>query len=243
MKGVSRETFDVDKQIQQLAEGCSAFGITLGGERKRKFCDYLEELLEWNRRVNLVSRQDTENIALHHFLDSLSFLPNIEIPQEARMIDVGTGAGFPGIPLKICCPDLRLTLVESTRKKVLFLKHIIDTLRLSGVSVLHERAEALHQDSKYRDNFDIVVARAVSPLRSLTLLCLPFLKPGGKFVAYKGGDVRGELREARLELSKISGRFEREIDVFLPLSNRKRQLIVFTKAHKERNGDAILSKL
>ena len=242
MTGVSRETCGVENQIHQLTKGCSALGIPLSRESKRKFSQYLEELLLWNRRINLVSRRNTDNIALHHFLDSLSLLPNIDIPSGARIIDVGTGSGFPGIPLKICRPDLRLTLVESTRKKVLFLKHIIESLQFSEVSVLHKRAEALNSEPEYLNNFDMAIARAVSPLPSLTSLCLPFLRPGGKFVAYKGGDIEEELRNAMLKLPSVSGRFERKIEVLVPLSNKKRQLLVFAR-NKRGDRDAVLPKM
>ena len=241
MKDVSRETCREEKQVQHLTKGCSELGIPLSAEIKGKICNYLQELIIWNRRINLISRQDTDNIALHHFLDSLSLLPHVEIPMGAKMIDVGTGAGFPGVPLKICRSDLRLTLVESVRKKVLFLKHLVEHLSLSEVSVLHERAEALHGKSKHQNHYDVAVARAVSPLKSLILLCLPFLKPGGIFVAYKGGDVREELREAASEAPYVGGRLEREIEIVLPISKKKRQLIVFKKVLTKGSEHALLS--
>lgn len=229
MRNVSRVTYRIENQIEKLAGGGKILGITLDGEKKRKFSDYLVELLMWNRRMNLISRQDTDNIALHHFLESLTLLPNVEIPNEAKMVDIGTGAGFPGIPLKICRTDLKLTLIESTRKKVLFLKHLVDHLQLSEVSVLHERAEVLHEKQEHGNNYDIAVARAVSPLRSLVLLCLPFLKPGGMFVAFKGGDTKDEMREALPQLAHVSARFEREIEIIVPLSYKRRKLFIFQR--------------
>ena len=229
MRGVSRGTSCVDEQIQQLVKGCSALGIELNGEKRGQFSLFLETLFAWNRKINLISRKDTEHVAFYHFLDSLSILPHVEIPIGAEMIDVGTGAGFPGIPLKILRSDLRLTLVESTRKKGLFLKHVISRLNVSEVEVLQARAETLHRESKYQNRYDVAVARAVSPLKSLILLCLPFLKNGGLFVAYKGANVRDELQKALPELSIVSGRFARRIEIVLPVANKKRQILVFNK--------------
>jgi 16S rRNA (guanine527-N7)-methyltransferase len=229
MSSVPRETLHLEKQIDQLVEGCKNFGLQLNEIEVQNFTKYLELILRWNQRMNLISRRDTENIALFHFLDSLSILAYTNIPTGAKMIDVGSGAGFPGLPLKVCRPDVRLTLVESIRKKVLFLTHVVDTLSLEDVTILKERAEILINNGSYRCAYDIVVSRAVSHLRSLVPLCLPFLKPGGMFVAFKGGSVETELQEARSEIRSYGSRIERREEILLPISQKRRQLVIMKK--------------
>ena len=229
MTDVPRETGDVDGQIRQLRRGCTALGIKLDTQQAEMFSEYVEQILTWNQRINLISRREVKHIALHHLLDSLSLLSHTEIPLGAKVIDVGTGAGFPGLPIKICRPDLKLTLVESVRKKVLFLKHVSESLKLPDVTILHERAEDLSRRPICQNTYDVVVSRAVSRLRSLVVLCLPFLRPGGKFIAYKGGTIEEELQEVLPVLPALSGKFERGVEVELPISHKKRQHIIFTK--------------
>ena len=229
MKDFSRETRNADRQIQQLVQYCTALGVTLEKQQSKQFSSYLEELLVWNKRMNLISRRDTDNVALHHFLDSLSLLPYIEIPNRASVIDIGAGAGFPGLPLKICRPDILLTLVESTRKRALFLQHMHKRLDVSNVKIVQSRAEDLNRKEEYQNQYDFALVRALSRLKDLVLMCLPFLKPGGLFVAYKGGNVEDEVREALPELPRLFGRLEKRVEILLPLSHKKRQLIVFKK--------------
>lgn len=212
-----------------MVEGCSALGIILSEEKRSRFASYLGEILVWNRRMNLVSRREVNSISLHHFLDSVSPLSHVPMPRGAELIDVGPGAGFPGLPLKICRPDLRLTLVESTRKKALFLRHISEKLGLSEVTILCQRAERLNREGPFQNRYDVAVARAVARLRFLVCLCLPFLRTGGRFVAFKGGDIEEELEEALPELPSLSGRLERSVEIVLPISSKKRKLLVFTK--------------
>jgi 16S rRNA (guanine527-N7)-methyltransferase len=230
MRNVSRETYSVERETQHLVEGCSELGITISPKEIHKFNRYTEEITKWNRRINLVSRLDVKNIALYHYLDSLSSLAYIDVPKGVKAIDIGSGAGFPGVPMKICRPDLRFTLVESIRKKALFLRHIIEELRLSEVIVFCDRAERLNQKGLYRDRYDLVVSRAVTKLGPLVSLCLPFLKPGGIFVAYKGGDVEDEIQEMLPELSALSGRLVKTVEFRLPLCLKERRLFVFSKS-------------
>lgn len=229
MNTVPRETIQVERQIEQLVKGCRTLGFELEEEEKQNFSRYLKEILSWNRRINLISRQDTDNIASLHFLDSLSLLPRIEIPPGARVLDVGSGAGFPGLPLKICRQDLHLSLVESTRKKCLFLKHVVETLSLENVTILRERAEDLNTKASFQNRYDMAVSRAVSHLQALVPLCLPFVKPGGLFVAYKGGLVEAELQEAMPRLLSLGSQLEKTEEVLLPPSKKKRQLVIIKK--------------
>ena len=229
MRNVSRETYASEGETQHLVEGCSKLGISISQTEMNKFAQYTEELTKWNRRMNLISRRNVKDIALQHHLDSLSMLAHIHVPKGIEAIDVGSGAGFPGVPLKICRPDLRFTLVESTRKKALFLQHIIERLGLSEVTVLCDRAERLNQKNVFRGRYNLVVSRAVARLWPLVNLCLPFLKPGGIFVAYKGGDVEDEIQEMVPKLSAVSGQLVKTVEFCLPLCFKERRLLVFTK--------------
>ena len=221
----------VDRQMLQLVEGCSDLGVSLDEGALDRFARYMRELLAWNRRINLLSRQDENRIALAHFLDSLSLLPNVNLPPGAEVIDIGAGAGFPGLPLKICRPDLRLTLVESIRKKALFLRHISSLLELRDVLILSDRAETLNQRKPFQKRYDLSVARAVAKLKILVALALPFLKEGGQFVAFKCGDMEGELRETLRHLSALSCRFAGSVDILLPISLKERRLFIFRRTN------------
>ena len=229
MNTVPRETRKIEGQINQLTRGCLALGFELKEEEIQNFAVYLKEILVWNRRINLVSRQDTDNIALFHFVDSLSLLPVVKVVPGTKMMDIGSGAGFPGLPLKICRQDLNLTLVESRRKRSLFLKHVVETLALKGVTIITKRAEDLNRQALFQDKYDIVVARAVTQLLPLVHLCLPFLNQGGRFVAYKGGAMEEEIQEMLPQVLTLGGRLERTEEITLPISNKKRQLIIIKK--------------
>ena len=168
---------------------------------------YLEELSEWNKKFNLTSITDPEEIRKKHFENSLSVLQAIKLTNEA-VIDVGAGAGFPGIPLKIACPEIKLTLVEATRKKTEFLQHIIRILDLKDTEVIWARAEKIAHQEKYREKFDLAVARAVAGLNTLCEFCLPFVKTGGKFIALKGQKAEAEAKAAEKAIQILGGRLK-----------------------------------
>ena len=155
---------------------------------------YLKELLEWNKKFNLTSLTDPEEIKVRHFEDSLSILKAVELSDQS-VVDIGAGAGFPGIPLKIARPNIKLTLIEATRKKVEFLKHLISVLDLKDTEAVWGRAEELTQ---YFGKFDVAVARAVAKLPTLIKYCLPYLRPGGVFIAQKGEEVEDEVAAAHI---------------------------------------------
>ena len=165
---------------------------------------YLKELLEWNKKINLTAVTGPEEIKIRHFEDSLSILQAVDLDKQ-KVVDIGPGAGFPGIPLKIACPNIKLTLVEATRKKVEFLKHIVSVLGLSDVEVVWGRAEEIQKDKAFASQFDVVLARAVAKLPELIKYCLPFLKRGGIFIAQKQDDVEAEIEASRNVLKKYSG--------------------------------------
>jgi len=166
---------------------------------------YLKELLEWNQKFNLTAITDPDEIRKRHFAESLALLPHLSpLTAHASLIDIGPGAGFPGIPIKIARPDLKLTLVEATRKKTEFLKHIVKTLNLKDVEIIWGRAEEVAKTRK--GEFDLAVARAVAELKILASYCLPFVKPGGLFVAFKGAKAQTELMAAEKTLKKLGGK-------------------------------------
>lgn len=179
---------------------------------KQAFALYINELLEWNKKFNLTRIIDPEEIRIKHFEDSLTLLQAIKLTDQT-VADVGTGAGFPGIPLKIVCPDIKLTLIEATRKKTEFLKHLVAALNLKDVEIIWGRAEELKDRQ-----FDFVVARAVAKLPKLVEWCLPLVKQGGTFIAMKGQNVKEEL----------SGQ-EKVFNVSIPGSDLKRALVMITR--------------
>jgi 16S rRNA (guanine527-N7)-methyltransferase len=187
---------------------------------------YLNELLEWNLKFNLTAITDPEEIRLKHFEDSLSLLQTIQLSDQS-VIDIGAGAGFPGVPLKIVCPGIKLTLVEATRKKVEFLNHLVSALDLKAVEVLWGRAEALVKDR--RESFDIAVSRAVARLNVLCEYCLPFVKVGGRFIAYKEVKVEAEAGEAEPAIKKLGGILKEIKKVKLPNSDIVRSLVLVEK--------------
>ncbi len=170
--------------------------LALSSNSQQKFKLYLNELLSWNKRINLISRKkDTPEDMYSQFLDSLLIFNVVEIPESAKILDLGSGAGFPAIPMKIAREDLNVTMVESIRKKVLFLKKMIELLELKGITVLQERTEEIQNKSEFKESFDFVTAKAFGKLRQTIYAAYPFLKRGGVLVAYKGSSYRAEIIE------------------------------------------------
>ena len=194
---------------------------------KEKLNLYLNELITWNEKFNLTSITDPEEIKIKHFEDSISLLQVIPLTNQS-VIDVGAGAGFPGIPLKIACPEIRLTLVEATRKKIEFLRHIVQALQLKDVEIIWGRAEEAVKDGK-RELFDIALSRAVAKLNVLCEYCLPFVKVGGVFVAYKEEAVEEEVKEAASALNALGGEIKEIKKVKIANSELFRSLVIIEK--------------
>jgi len=182
-------------------------GLSLDEEKLRQFSVYAQELKDWNTRINLTALKEDSDIIDKHFIDSLLIFLYETIKEDARVADVGTGGGFPGIPIKIYRPDISLTLIESIGKKAKFLSHVVDTLKLENVEVLNDRVEVIGHSKEYREQYDVVVARCVARLQILAEYCLPLVTIGGKFVAYKGQKSEVELGEAKNAIKKLGGRF------------------------------------
>ncbi|MBI5649175.1 MAG: 16S rRNA (guanine(527)-N(7))-methyltransferase RsmG [Chloroflexi bacterium] len=213
--------------MQTLADYARAFEIALSDSQLAAFETYSRELVAWNARVNLTAIVERDQVIIKHFLDSLSVAN--ALPRDATaLIDVGTGAGFPGIPLKILLPDLRVTLLEAVGKKVAFLDHLIATLHLRDTVAIHARAEDLARDPAHREKYAVVVARAVAELTVLLEYALPFARVGGVFIAQKGIAVEDEIRHATRALKILGGRVRAIAPVQLP-GLEPRHLIVIEK--------------
>ena len=211
-----------------------ALHITLREEQYGQFIHYYKLLTEWNAFMNLTAITDYEEVVLKHFTDSLSLVkafPEHDFlsGQEFTVMDVGTGAGFPAIPLKIAFPNLKITMLDSLNKRVKFLDEVIAQLGLKNITALHGRAEDAARKSELRENFDLCVSRAVARLSTLSEYCLPFVKKDGYFIPYKSEKTESELSEAEHALSVLGGRVVRETDFCLPGSEMYRKLVVIKK--------------
>lgn len=196
-------------------------------EQIEKFYKYMNLLIEWNEKINLTAIIKPEEIILKHFVDCLTISKYIE--KNSKLIDVGTGAGFPGIPLKIYRKDLKITLVDSLNKRLNFLREVINQLDLESVEIIHSRAEELGRDCDYREKFDIATSRAVANLSTLSEYLLPFVRVGGNCICMKGADVDEEIKTAKNAIEVLGGKIV-EKDVFnLPESNLGRSIIIIEK--------------
>src|SRR5215470_5725118 len=182
--------------LQFFYEGLHQLGLELNEQELEQFLRYREELLEWNTRINLTAITDPEEVLLKHFLDSLSLLLVYDRP-AARLLDIGAGAGFPGLPLKIARPPWHIVLLEATGKKVTFMRHVIETLQLENVVAVHGRAEELAHDAGYRASFDVVTARAVASLPTLLEYAAPFCRVGGQIILPRKGDLTEEVAQGK----------------------------------------------
>jgi 16S rRNA (guanine527-N7)-methyltransferase len=219
------------RAIDQLsATARSLLGLALTPQQRTSFAWYLEELLRWNARHNLTAIVDPTEIALKHFLDSLTLLPRLGASVAGRMVDVGTGAGFPGLPLRIVCPALRLTLVEATSKKADFCRRIAEGLRLREVAVLHARAEEVGRDPNHRQAYDVATARAVAALPVLVEYLLPLVRVGGLVLAQKGESGAAEAQQSARALELLGGRLKRIETLELPGVAERRTIVEIEKA-------------
>jgi 16S rRNA (guanine527-N7)-methyltransferase len=220
--------------MQRLIQGSRALGLRLTDEQQASFRLYYEELIAWNARFNLTAITEYDQVQIRHFLDSLSCLLADETRLAlnhpgSRIIDVGTGAGFPGLPLKLVCPRMKLTLLESTGKKVVFLRHLVDQLGLTSIETIQARAEDLGRDPLHREQYDLALARAVAELPVVLEYTLPFCRVGGWVVAQKGEAGSAEAWASGQALSLLGGELLRVVPVELSGLPEDRSLVVIKK--------------
>lgn len=211
-----------------LQSGAAEYNIQLEGKMHLDFKKYMELLKEWNQKFNLTAIEEDNEIALKHFVDSLSIVPFLP-KGKCKLVDVGTGAGFPGIPVKIIRADIDVMLVDSLDKRVTFLKEVVKELALNGINAVHSRAEDFGAKAEYREKFDISIARAVAGLPVLLEYCLPLTKVGGIFIAMKGSSMEEEVSKAGKALDILGGKIEEVKELTLPLSDIKRNVIIIRK--------------
>ena len=216
--------------MEKLAQAAQTlFNIHLTGRQAMALITYERELVDWNQKFNLTAIRDVEAIRTKHFLDSFSCVQAWKANPPTRLVDVGTGAGFPGLPLKILYPNLRLTLVESVGKKAMFCQHIVRILGIEGVDVIQARAETLGQDPKHREAYDWAVARAVANMSVLTEFLLPLVKVGGTMLAQKGESGPAEAQSAEGAMQLMGGRLKQVMQVNLPGVADDRFLVLVDK--------------
>ena len=216
--------------LSKFYSGLDELGISLSQEQVEQFLAYYEMLTEKNKVMNLTAITEFEEVIEKHFLDSLSLVKAVSLKgRKLRLLDLGTGAGFPGIPLKIAYPEIEMVLMDSLNKRVLFLQEVTEKLRLEGIVSVHGRAEEMARKKEYRENFDLCVSRAVANLASLSEYCIPFVRPGGLFVSYKSGDVEEELGQSGRAVKLLGGSVRDVVKFQLPNTEMGRSLVVIEK--------------
>ncbi len=229
--------------LELLQAGCEQIGLPLSTEQQRQFQQYYTALITWNKKFNLTGITDHKEVQTKHFLDSVVSLPilaeelaeALPLTTPLRCMDVGSGAGLPGIPLKILAPTLQWSLLDGTGKKVTFLRHVIDELGLTQIDVVQGRAEELGRNQQYRAQFDLVTARAVAPLNTLVEYLLPLTAPNGITMIYKGGGAPQEFIDARKAIQKLGGETMRMAPVQVPFLDEQRFILLIRKVRATPN--------
>ena len=218
---------NIEEFSKELTKLASKIEIELSLDEIEKLYKFMYLLLEWNEKINLTAITEPEDIILKHFVDSITIKKYIK--SENKVLDMGTGAGFPGIPLKIISSDTYFTLVDSLNKRIIFLNEVCDKLKLDKIENIHSRAEELAKNKKYREQYDVVTSRAVARLASLVEYMLPFVKVGGKCICMKGSNVDEELIEAKKAINVLGGEIEKVDKFLLPNSDIERNIVIIKK--------------
>lgn len=218
---------------KSLKEKVEKLGIELNDYQVKQFYNYMKLLIEWNKKINLTAIIDPEDIILKHFIDSLTIAKYIN--EKDKIADIGTGAGFPGIPIKILKPENEMLLVDSLNKRIKFLEMVIQEDKLKNIKVLHGRAEEIGHNKAYRGNFDVVTSRAVAKLNILLEYMLPLLKLGGKCICLKGPNIEEELEEARNAIKILGGQIDKIEQMELPYSDNRRNIIIIKAVKQSPN--------
>ncbi|GAA0702540.1 16S rRNA (guanine(527)-N(7))-methyltransferase RsmG [Paraclostridium ghonii] len=212
-----------------LKQGIEELGLKCSDETIDKFRKYREILVEWNQKMNLTGIEEEKEVYIKHFLDSVAVVKEGYIKDGMSIIDVGTGAGFPGLPLRICLENSKVTLLDSLNKRINFLSEVCSNIDIDDVELIHGRAEDFGKDENYREQYDIATARAVAGLPILMEFCAPFIKVGGYFVCLKGPNADTELEESKKAMEVLGLEFVEKIDVELPQIELKHNIVVFKK--------------
>ena len=220
--------------MNKLVNICNKINIEISDDQINCFEKYYELLIEKNKVMNLTAITDKEDVIVKHFIDSIALIPyltdkGININNKLKIIDIGTGAGFPGLPLKIMMPDVKFTLLDSLNKRVSFLNEVIDELKLTGIEALHGRAEDYASDNKYREKYDICVSRAVANLSTLSEYCIPFVKEDGFFISYKAGDSEEEINNSKNAIKILGGKINKVEEFILPGTDASRVFVFIRK--------------
>lgn len=218
--------------MEQLKRKAEELGIFLTDYQRGQFRKYYEMLIEKNKVMNLTAITEWEEVVDKHFIDSISLVKAVDLTGKKYVLDLGCGAGFPGIPLKIVFPEMKIVLLDSLNKRILFLQDVIRDLQLEDVEALHGRAEDYAKKAEYREQFDYCVSRAVANLTTLSEYCLPYVKVGGKFISYKSGKVKEELTEIKKAMFLLGGKVEDVISFSLPETDIERNFVVIQKEKK-----------
>lgn len=221
-----------DRQKDFLKEKFADVGMRLEERQTEQFLLYFELLTEWNEKINLTTITDFEDVVIKHFVDSIFSVKIQDFKKVHYLLDLGTGAGFPGIPLKIMYPHLRVTLMDSLNKRIVFLREVIGRLGLEKTEAVHGRAEDMARLERYREKQDVVVSRAVANMSTLLEYCMPFVRPGGFFISYKSGKYREELEQSRKACAILGGKLVSETTFQLPGTDIDRSFLVFKKTKK-----------
>ena len=213
--------------FEKMQEKSKDLGVRFSVKQTEQFFEYMNLLIEWNEKMNLTAITDPDEIILKHFIDSITILKELE--DGSKLVDVGTGAGFPGIPLSIMNPTLKITLVDSLNKRLIFLQEVVNRLKLENIEIVHARAEEFGQNKKYREQFDISTSRAVANLSTLSEYLIPLVKVGGKVISMKASDAIQELNEAQKAIEVLGGTVEKVDEFNLPQSDIGRTVIIIRK--------------
>ncbi|MBR1477261.1 MAG: 16S rRNA (guanine(527)-N(7))-methyltransferase RsmG [Lachnospiraceae bacterium] len=216
-------------ETSKLLSDLEALGISIDDEKLSQLMKYYEMLIETNKVMNLTAITEFDDVMKKHFVDSLSIVKTDVFKEEASLIDIGTGAGFPGLVLKIVFPALKVTLLDSLNKRINFLNSVIEELNLKNIEAIHGRAEELAKNSKYREQYDLCVSRAVANMSTLSEYCLPFVSIGGYFIPYKSEKISEELNAAKKALLLLGGSLKEQVEFMLPASDIYRNLVVVKK--------------
>lgn len=236
IKGLGKEKLIMNEMYNDglsiFEKGLNELDIELTDVQKNQFISFYEMLVEKNKVMNLTAITEFEEVIVKHFLDSLALVKVISkemLSTDIRIIDIGTGAGFPGIPLKIAFPNIKITLLDSLNKRINFLKEVSEELKLENIEFIHGRSEDFGRNPQFREKYSLCVSRAVANLATLSEFCIPFVEVGGSFVSYKAGDCGEEVKESAKAVDKMGGKVEKTIEYTVPTSDLNRVLLKIKK--------------